>query len=203
VNFQLLNSTLLRQLVLLIVALLLGSPVSSYDFPLSSSAIRDAYFRGIRQADMQDFLAQYTRVVPEIQLGESLVTRAKIETPFLQVAVHAGKTLNYSAQDAVNDFYGKSAVLRLNLEIPYMANAPEPGSVKISVIQNRRQISPTSDDRSPFFPATDPYTRAIDVGEIVNMEFDPNKFDSSTLTIKIDTPDGQHAKTEFDLVSLR
>ena len=59
------------------------------------------------------------------------------------------------------------------------------------------------DDRSPFFTPTDPYTPAIDVGEIVNMQIDPAKFDSSTLTIQIDTPDDQHAKAEFDLQTLR
>ena len=62
---------------------------------------------------------------------------------------------------------------------------------------------PRSDERSAFFPATDPYTPAVDVGEIVNLEFDPRKLDSSTLTIQIDTPDDQHAKTEFDLQTLR
>jgi hypothetical protein len=35
------------------------------------------------------------------------------------------------------------------------------------------------------------------------MEFDALKFGSSTLTIQIDTPDDQRAKTEFDLQSLR
>ncbi len=69
--------------------------------------------------------------------------------------------------------------------------------------QNGKQILPQSDERSPFFPATDPYTPAVDVGELVEMEFDARKFDSATLTIQIDTPDDQHSKTEFDLQSLR
>jgi len=186
------------------LALLLAFPAWGYDFPLTSTAIRDAYFLGTRQAGMgDDFLARYTHFVPQLRLGDNLVTRVRIETPFLQVAAHASKTLNYNAQDAVKDFYGKPAVFRMALEICYMVDAPEPNSVKITVSQNDKEILPRSDDRSAFFPATDPYTRAVDVGEIVNLEFDAQKFDSSTLTIRIDTPDDQHAKTEFDLQSLR
>ncbi len=187
-----------------ILALFLSCPAWSYDFPLTSSAIRDAYFLGTRQTGMgDDFLAQYTHAVPPLRLRDNLVTRVRIETPFLQVAAHASKTLNYNAQDAVKDFYNKPAVFRMHLEICYMVDAPLPNAVKITVLQNDKEIPPRSDERSAFFLATDPYTPAVDVGEIVNLEFDPLKFDSSTLRILIDTPDDQHAKTEFDLQTLR
>jgi hypothetical protein len=187
-----------------ILVLLLACPAWSYDFPLTSSAIRDAYFLGTRQAGMgDDFLAQYTHSVPQLRLGDNLVTRIRIETPFLQVAAHASKTLNYNAQNAVKDFYGKPAVFRMYLEICYMLDAPLPNAVKVTVLQNDKEITPRSDERSAFFPATDPYIPAVNVGEIVNQEFDPRKFDSSTLTVRIDTPDDQHAKTEFDLQTLR
>lgn len=159
---------------------------------------------GTRQAGMGDnFLSQYTHSVPQLRLDDTLVTRVGIETPFLQVAAHASKILNYNAQNAVKDFYGKPAVFRMHLEICYMVDAPLPNAVKITVLQNDKEIPARSDERSAFFPATDPYTPAVDVGEIVNLEFDPLKFDSSTLTILIDTPDDQHAKTEFDLQTLR
>ncbi len=193
-----------RTIAALSLALLLVCPAWSYDFPLSSRDIRDAYFLGSRQAGMgDDFLSQYTHVVPTLQLSENLISRVRIETPFLLVAAHASKTLNYNAQEAVKDFYGKPAVFRMTLEICYMIDAPQPNSIKITVLQNDKPILPRLDDRSPFFTPTDPYTPAIDVGEIVNMQFDPAKFDSSTLTIQIDTPDDQHAKAEFDLQTLR
>jgi len=186
------------------MALLFACPAWSYDFPLTDSAIRDAYFLGTRQAGMgDDFLAQYTHFIPTLRVSESLISRVRIETPFLQVAAHASRTLNYNAQDAVKDFYGKPAVFRMTLEICYMVDAPKPNSIRITVTQNEKQIVPQSDDRSAFFPATDPYTPAVDIGEIVDLEFDPRKLDSSTLTIQIDTPDDQHAKTEFDLQTLR
>ena len=136
-------------------------------------------------------------------MNERLISRVRVETPFLQVAAAAGKALEYSSQDAVKDYYDKPAVFRMTLEICYKIDAPGPNSVRITVQQNNKQIVPLSDDRTYFFPATDPHTPAVNVGEIVKLEFDPRKLDSSTLTILIDTPDDQHAKTEFDLQKLR
>ncbi len=84
-----------------------------------------------------------------------------------------------------------------------MVDAPKPNSVRITTTQSGEQVEPISDERAAFFPATDPYTSAVDIGEIVKLEFDPRKFDSSTLTIQFDTPDDQKAKAEFDLQTLR
>jgi hypothetical protein len=186
------------------MALLLTVPAWSYDFPLTESGIRDAYFLGTRRAAMgDDFLARYAHPLPALRVGDNFVSRVRIETPFLQVAAHTSRTLNYNAQDAVKDFYDKPAVFRMTLEICYMVDAPKPNSVRITITQNGKQVEPSSDERSAFFPATDPYTSAVDIGEIVKLEFDPRKFASSTLTIQIDTPDDQHAKAEFDLQTLR
>lgn len=193
-----------RQAIAIALALFLAFPLWSYDFPLTSSAIREAYFLGTRQTGMgEDFLAQYTHTIPQLRVSDNLITRVRIETPFLQVAEHSSQTLNCNAQDAVKDFYGKPAVFRMTLEICYMLDAPPPNSVRVTIIQNDKEVVPKSEDRSAFFPATDPYTPAVDVGEIVKLEFDPHTFDSSTLMIRIDTLDDQHGKTEFDLQSIR
>ena len=196
-------SRALCRLTALGLVLLLSCPAWGYDFPLTSTAIRDAYFLGTRQAGIDDFFAAYTHRVPELSVSKEFVTRVRLETPFTQVVDHVSKALNYSAQDATKDFYGKPAVFRMYLEICYMMDAPLPSAVKIRVIQNDKEILPQSDERSAFFPATDPYTYMPNIGEKVKLEFDPRKFDSSTLTIRIDTPDDQHAKTEFDLQTLR
>jgi hypothetical protein len=190
--------------VSLALAMILALPAAGYDYPLTSGAIREAYFLGTRQAgEGTAFLPEYTHFIPTLTVGEGLVSRVHIETPFFQVAEHAGKSLNYTAQDAVKDFYDKPAVFRMVLEICYKVDAPLPSAVKIVVLQNNKEILPNSDERAAFFPATDPYTRTPNVGEIVRLEFDPQKFDSSTLTIQVVTPDGQHDATKFDLSKLR
>jgi len=187
----------------IVLSLILASPLCAYDFPLSENAIRDAYFLGKQQTGLgTDFLAKYSRAIPELKV-EPYISRVRIETPFFQVAEQASKALNYSAQDAVKDFYGKRAVLRMYLEVCYEADAPLPNSVRISVIQKNKPAAPLSDERSAFFPPSDVYMRVPNLGEKVTLEFDPAKLDSSTLTIRIDTPNGQHSTTEFDLQSIR
>ena len=77
---------------------------------------------------------------PRFESNENLISRVRIETPFLQVAAHASRALNYNAQDAVKDFYDKPVVFRMTLEICYMVDAPKPNSVRITVTQNGKQI---------------------------------------------------------------
>lgn len=189
----------------LFLSLVLAIPAFGFDYPLTSSAIREAYFLGARRAGGgTDFLSEYSKSIPDLAVGRNFVSKMRIETPFLQVAEHSSRALNYSAQDAVRDFYGRPAVIRMYLEICYQIDAPLPRAVKISVIQGKKEIAPLSDERTAFFPATDEYSgHAPNLGEIVTLEFDAAKFDSSRLTLQIDAPNGQRAQAWFDLQSLR
>jgi len=188
--------------IALILSLALCRPASAYDYPLSSSAIREAYFLGTRAGGLgTEFLSEYRHAIPGLRVAE-YISFARIETPFVQVAARSSQKLNYSAQDAVEEFREKLLPFRIHLEICYRPDAP-PNALKIRLIQNRKEIVPDSAERSAFYPATDPYTRVSSIGEIVNLQVDAAKIDSSTLTIKIDTPDDQHASTDFDLQTLR
>ena len=181
----------------------LALPAWGFDYPLSSQAIREAYFQGKREAGLgKEFLANSSLSIPELKV-EPYISRVRIETPFLQVAEHASKVLSYSAQDALKDFYGKPMVLRMYLEICYEVDAPLPSSVKISLTQNNKQLTVLSDERTSFFPPSDVYMRVPNLGEKIVLEFDPAKVDSSTLTIRIETLDGQHTSVEVDFRSLR
>ncbi len=193
----------LPRLLAAALALLVASPAGAYDFPLSPEAIRDAYFLGKQQTGLgTDFLAKYSLSIPELKV-DPYTSRVRIETPFFQVAEQVALTLNSSAQDAVTDFYGKPAVLRIYLEICYKADAPLPSSIKIRVIQKNKPIAALSEKRSAFFPPSDVYTRVVNLGEKVVLEFDPGKFDSSPLIIQIDTPDGQHGECAFEMQTIR
>ena len=181
----------------------LALPAWGFDYPLSSQAIREAYFQGKREAGLgKEFLANSSLSIPELKV-EPYISRVGIQTPFLQVAEHASKVLSYSAQDALKDFYGKPMVLRMYLEICYEVDAPLPSSVKISLTQNNKQLTVLSDERTSFFPPSDVYMRVPNLGEKIVLEFDPAKVDSSTLTIRIETLDGQHTSVEVDFRSLR
>jgi hypothetical protein len=148
-----------------------------------------------------EFLAEYRHAIPGLRV-EEFISFARIETPFMQVAVQSSRKLNYSAQDAVQEFLGKPLSLQIHLEICYMPNAP-PDAVKIQLVQNRKEIVPTSMERSAFYPPTDPYTRVSSIGETMDLQLDASKIDGSTLTIQIETPDGQNAEAKFELQTLR
>jgi hypothetical protein len=180
----------------------LAIPACAYDVPLTESSIRDAYFLGTRLNGMSpDFLARYTHEIPKLTLGR-YHSFASMETPFTQIAVLSSKKLNYSAQDAVKEFLGKPLLFHLHLEICFMLNAPA-GALKVRIIQNKKELLPDTSERSLFFPASDEYTSPPPIGETMELEFKADKIDSSTLSIIVDTPDGQHAHLDIDLSALR
>jgi hypothetical protein len=187
----------------LLLALFLALPVNGYDdVSLSASAIRDAYFLGTRQGGLTpDILARYAHWVAELKEGQC-TSQVRLETPFLQVADFAGKSPNYSSQDAVEQFYGKPMVLRIYLDICYKPKAPL-NAIKIKVMQNKKEIVPLSAESSPYYPRIDELAALPANGERVRLEFKSGQIDSSTLTIRIDTPDKQHGEVEFDLQTLR
>jgi hypothetical protein len=186
-----------------LLAFALVVPAWAYDFPLSESAIRDAYFLGTRQTSLGlNFLADYTHEIPKLSLG-NYRSFARLETPFTQVAILSSKKLNYSAQDAVKEFLGKPLVFRIHLEICYMLDAP-PDGLEVRIVQNKKDLLPDSSERALFFPASDKYAAPPPaIGETMDFEFRPDKIDSSTLSILIDTPDGQQAQLDLDLRALR
>ena len=189
------------KLAAFLLAMVLALPARAYDYPLTPEAIREAYFLGKHQTSLgATFLAEYGHSIPGLRAG-AFVSEARIETPFFHAAEYASRKLEYSAQDAVKDFLDKPAVTRIFLGIYYKSDAP-PNAVKITVLQNKKELVPESFESSPYYPATDAYTFIPSVGEQIQLEFRPEKLDSSDLTILIDTPDGQHVKTQFDLRTL-
>jgi hypothetical protein len=194
--------TVVYGLLTLVLLQSTSAAVGAYDFPLSETSIREAYFLGVRPGNLSgDFLTQYTQKFPGLKV-EEFVSFVRLETPFYQVVDYSGRTLAYSAQDAEKDFRDKPVALRMHFEICYMPDAP-PNSVKIRILQNNKEVVPDSTKRSAYFPPTDAYTRLPSIGEYIALEFKPEKFDSSTLTIVVDTPDGQHSQTEFDMQKIR
>jgi len=185
-----------------LVVLMFAAGASAYDFPLSPTAIRDAYFTGTRlSTSIGEFLASYTHIIPELKFG-TFTSSARIETPFTQVVQYASRTLGYSAQDAVKDFYDNPGKFRIDLNILYKTDAP-PNAVKIKIVQNKKELAPDSFTSNPYYPSGDKHTRMPSIGEQIHMEFNPEQIDSSMLTILIDTPDNQHAEAQFDLQTLR
>lgn len=184
------------------LALLLAAPALPYDVPFSESSIRDAYFLGTRAgATNATFLATYDHWIPELKQW-TCTSRVRVETPFLQVAEYASQVPNYTAQDAVKDFYEKPPALKMYLDICYMEKAPA-DALRIRFIQNKKTLSPLLFRSSPYYPVIDERAILPANGERIYVEFNPRQVDSSTLTIVIDTPNGQHVAADFDLGPIR
>jgi len=194
--------THLRRLVFLL-APFLAVPADAYDdVSLSASAIRDAYFLGSREGGLRpDFLARYAHWVPTLKQW-TCTSQVRLETPYLQVADFASKAVNYSSQDAVEQFYGKAMYFRMYLDICYRPRAPL-NTIKVKVMQNKKEIASVSAQSSPYYPVIRETAILPANGERITLEFNSGQFDSSTLTILIDTLDQQHAAVEFELQGLR
>jgi hypothetical protein len=187
----------------LLLSLAVAYPVWPFDFPLTESSIRDAYFLGIRQGAVSpEILKHYAQGIDQLHQG-NCVSEARIETPFLQVAEYVGSVPNYSAQDAVKELSRRSMPVRLYLDLCYMREAPPPNSVKLRFVQNKNVITPESDVRSVYSERFSETSFLLPNGERAKLEFDPKNLGSSTLTVLIDTTDGQHAEVGFDLQTLR
>jgi len=189
-------------LLVLFLALAIASPaLAAYEYPLSSSAIREAYFLGTgpTRGDA-DFLAQYSHTIAKLTAG-SYTSVAKIETPYSQVAERAAETLNYSVDDAVKEFLGKAIDFRMNLDICVKSGAEKP--IQIKVLQHGKEIVPRSAHHSPYFAPQEPDISLPRIGEHIQLVFDASRIDASPLVIEIDAGNGQHAENTFDLTTLK
>jgi len=184
-----------------LLALSLGIPVCAYDVSLTENSIRDAYFLGTRLGGLNpDFLARYARLVPDLKQG-NCTSQARLATPFLEVAEYSRTAPNYSAQGAVKDFSGKPLSFRIYLDVCYRLRAPA-NAVTVKIMQNKKEVVPNSFESSPYSESTE-FGSLPPNGEHIVLEFTAAKIESSDLTILIDTSDGQHGETKFDLQALR
>lgn len=186
-----------------LLALFLVVPLNAYDnIPTSENSIRDAYFLGTGHGGpAPEYLARYIHWIPELKEG-TCTSQVRLETPFLQVADYASQALNLSAQDAVEQFYGKPMVFRVFLDICYQPQAPL-NAIKVKVVQNKKELVPLFSQSDPYVPRVDALAILPANGERIRLEFKSSQIDSSTLHFRIDTPDQQHADVDFDLQTLR
>jgi hypothetical protein len=186
----------------------LAFPAFAYDYPLSSETIRDAYFLGKGSGSAgADFLAEYAHTLPNLKIG-AYTSVVRLETPYAQLAEHARETLNYDSQDAVKDFLDKPAVFRVFLDVCFRypdssVGTSEARKIRIKMSQDNKEIVQKSVERSQYYPFQDSGAFIPSIGEHVQMDFDSGKIESSPFTIEIDTPNGRHAETIFDLSTLK
>lgn len=87
------------------VFLLLPSPSSAFDAPLSPEAVRDAYFLGQHNNQSTlSFFSQYVKTLPVPDKG-AYISEVEIYTPYTQIVeASRRRSGNYSAQQAEQDY---------------------------------------------------------------------------------------------------
>jgi hypothetical protein len=90
---------------------------------------------------------------------------------------------------------------RIYLDVCYRQQAPA-NAVTVKVMQNKKDVVPNSFESSPYSESTE-FGFLPPNGEQIVLEFTAAKIDSGDLTVLIDTSDGQHGETRFDLQALR
>lgn len=207
-----------RALLGVFLALILAGPAAPYQYPLSSTAIREAYFLGQRNDEKtREFLAQYVRMFPLPPKGPH-VAAIGITTPYLQVVRHGlANGSGYSAQDAEEEFLGKPGSFLVTVTIyttfTYSPNWLESKDGKhvmhperlefwrdfhVRLIQ-AAEIAPSKITGWPIYAAK----RNTVGGAEVNLVFPAERIQSAPAEIDVETPNGAHVSVTFDLAKLQ
>jgi hypothetical protein len=207
------------RLVTLLLAFALTFPALAFEYPLSSTTIRDAYFLGREdQQKREKFFAAYTKLLPVPQVGPHIAV-IELETPFVVVVERAAQAIsNYHAQDAEQEFLNKPGVFRVRLKInltdSYGWTLPSPpGAIrlrpgdfwrefKVRLIQ-KDEIPSKSMQGSPIYASMDEAGSSRLVGAQMVLEYDAEKISSRPATVVVIPPEGDKVEVPFDLDELR
>ncbi len=197
--------------VLLVVAIAL--PALAYEYPLSSTSIREAYLLGNRRDEhTAEFFAQYTHHFPAAKTGP-YVDEIGIETPFSQIVEHCGSAYNYHSQDAEEEFRNKPMFFRAHVQIfRFPVFSPEATltyapdywkDFKIQLMQDKEIPSKTVYAELLYPPTDQDYGTSLPIGVRVEFEYDAERVDNAPTTVRVTMPDGQEIESTFNLERLR
>jgi hypothetical protein len=199
-------------LSILLLALLIAQPVRAFDYPLSSEAIREAYFLGKENPDRrQSFFQPYRHSMPTPKTGAD-VGLIEVETPFACVVDSMAQAPStYHAPDAVQDYLGKPGQFRVHVEIYFTDTYPKPTDTAATLgnfwedfhvhLKQGAEIKPRAVHGEPIY---NDQTISGYIGANIDLDYDVKKIDSGGLTtIDVETPDGQDVQTTFSLNNLR
>jgi len=205
------TSTIVRAcFAIVLAAVSLTPPASAMDYPLSSSAIREAYFLGSGDPDKRvTYLEKYTKRYPIPKTGP-YVALIQFQTPFVLVAQHSSQMPNYHAPDAVQDFLGKPADCRVYVEIywGYTMGAPTPtGATSVYPIDYTVRVKQNGKE----IPIKSKWTEGLNsissspvqIGIALHYDYKADDIASGTATVEVVSPDGTTLSEDFDLDGLR
>jgi hypothetical protein len=202
--------------VLLVVAIAL--PAIAYEYPLSSTSLRDAYMLGNRKDEhTAEFLALYTQFLPMPQTGPH-VSVISVETPYSQVVELGQNALNPDIQGTEEELADKKFAFIVRVEVdltdsypgPALSNPAAPGQpipsferdFNIDLVQGKTIPAKST---QVYLLYSDGVTNILQIsGAVIELQYDADKIDSDDdATVKVHTPDDQDIEATFDLGHLR
>jgi hypothetical protein len=207
---------------LLAIAALIAAtavPALAFLYPLSSTAIRNAYFIGNQNNQQtQDFLAQYEHDFARPETGP-YVHDISISTPFTQIVRLSETNANLHAPDAVEQFRREPFDVHVDVTIfTTDSYAPQTelftqlyqwvpdfwNDFKVQLFQNDQAVTPKRVRGGPLFMYWGGEgTAPMIVGARLDLEFDTADLQSAPTLVEVVTPDAQKISTKFDLGKLQ
>ena len=208
-----------RTCAALLATLLLGVPGAAYERSMTSLTIREAYFLGRRNDDKTAaFLAQYVRRFPLPSRGPHMA-EIEVRTPYTQLVLRSQQMLNWSAQQARQQYKPQAERIlvrvRIYLTPSYPAHSPTRVPVtgpvqlrnesfwrdfKIRVTQEQA-IQPLRTSGQPIYSIGGDFSSLV--GAEVELELDADQVASAPLRVEVIAPQGQRVEAQFDLSVLR
>jgi len=213
-----------RSISALLIALLLAVPSFAFEFPLSETASRTAYFLGQRRdATMGEFLARYSKHLLAPKTGP-YVSDIMFQTPYAQLVWYSSRQGVYTAQQAEIDGRTKFPTVEVTVYIyftdTYSGLIVEDANLRYTTpgIRFRRadfwrefkfKVFDGNDTREPASVYADPQYRCVDdggcalVGSEIHLSLPAEVFTSDSAAVEVLTPDEQAVRIEFNLATLR
>lgn len=203
----------------LLLGLFAAQPALAYEYPLSPTAVRQAYFIGKSSSSKrEDFFARYTQHFSRPKSGP-YISLIRVITPYAFVVERAARLPNLLAPDAQQEFHGKPIAIRVRVHIDltptygWQVRSPDGGvtlrsadfwrDFNVQLIQSGREIEPLAATGEPNYSFAGEGAASVLVGADIDVQYDPARVRSGPAIVVVNTPDGQQISARFDLSKLR
>jgi len=203
----------------LVILALIALPALAYQYPLSSSDIRNAYLLGYaKDLNTAGFFTPYVHEFPMPETGPH-VAKITLKTPYGQIVELGQSALNADVQGAEEEYANKKLPFLVQVGVDLTPTYPDPltggptaPGFPLPDFQRDFPVRLVQDDKEIGEQATQVYllysegaSNTYEVsGAIIEYRYDPEKIDpDDEVTIEVHTPDDQDVAATFDLGYLR
>ena len=198
---------------------LIALPALAYQYPLSSSDIRNAYLLGYaKDLNTTNFFAPYVRELPMPETGPH-VAKITLKTPYGQIVELGQSAVNADVQGAEEEYATRKLPFLVQVGVDLTPTYPDPltwnptaPGFPVPDFQRDFPVQLVQDDKKIAEQSTQVYLLysegAFNIyevsGAIIEYRYDPEKIDpDNEITVEVQTPDDQEVETTFDLGHLR